>query len=271
VNDASDAVAWSGGNPPDREARIQLRHIAVHRLTLPDIVDLVAEAVEGGRKWVIANHNLHSFYLSHGSRRLREFFSAADWVQVDGMAIVALARLYGKSLARDHRVTYVDLLGPLMRRAARDGWRVFYLGSRPETGARALETLRGRHPGLKIASHTGYFNASKTSGENRRVVDTINEYGPNVLLVGMGMPRQETWIMENFQELRANAILTSGAAMEYVAGTASVPPRWSGRVGLEWAFRLIFEPRRLAYRYLVEPCCVIGLLLKDRFMNRQVE
>jgi N-acetylglucosaminyldiphosphoundecaprenol N-acetyl-beta-D-mannosaminyltransferase len=83
-------------------------------------------------------------------------------------------------------------------------------------------------------------------------------------MVGMGMPRQEFWTQENFSQLDAHVILSStGAALEYIAGATPTPPRWSGRIGLEWMFRLAHEPRRLFSRYLIEPWYILLLLLMD--------
>jgi N-acetylglucosaminyldiphosphoundecaprenol N-acetyl-beta-D-mannosaminyltransferase len=83
-------------------------------------------------------------------------------------------------------------------------------------------------------------------------------------MVGMGMPRQEYWTQENFQQREAQVILSStGAALEYIAGAAPTPPRWAGRIGLEWMFRLAHEPRRLFSRYLIEPWYILLLLLMD--------
>ncbi len=81
------------------------------------------------------------------------------------------------------------------------------------------------------------------------------------------MPRQEYWIHQNFARLCANVILPSGAAMDYVAGAAYIPPRWSGRVGLEWVFRLAAEPKRLWRRYLLEPWSVVGIVVRDLIKN----
>ena len=77
------------------------------------------------------------------------------------------------------------------------------------------------------------------------------------------MPRQEQWILENLENIDTNAILTSGACIDYVAGVVKTPPRWMGKIGLEWLYRLITEPRRLWKRYLIEPWFIAGLFFKE--------
>jgi N-acetylglucosaminyldiphosphoundecaprenol N-acetyl-beta-D-mannosaminyltransferase len=83
-------------------------------------------------------------------------------------------------------------------------------------------------------------------------------------MVGMGMPRQELWIEANLDAIQAKIILATGAVLDYVAGVIPTPPRWSGPLGLEWAFRLAAEPRRLASRYLIEPWTLLRVIARDK-------
>jgi N-acetylglucosaminyldiphosphoundecaprenol N-acetyl-beta-D-mannosaminyltransferase len=155
-----------------------------------------------------------------------------------------------------------------MRTASDRNWRVFYLGSRPDVVSNALNILRGDFPGIEIAGMSGFFNVQRDSPDNQAVLQTIASHRPHILLVGMGMPRQEYWIYENFTSIRANVILPAGAAIEYVAGTIPTPPRWAGRLGLEWIWRLVSEPRRLAGRYLIEPWTIFYILLVELFSGK---
>lgn len=201
----------------------------------------------------ISNLNLHSLYLAQGNSEFRDFLRSADAVHIDGMPVIALSRLLGVPARRKHRVTYVDWLDRLMATASERQLNVYFLGSRPGVGERAGTILRRRHPGLRIDSHHGYFDVAPGGHENQEVLDRIHRFQTDLLLVGMGMPRQECWILANSDQLRAGVCLPCGAAMDYVAGEIPTPPRWAGRFGLEWLFRLLAEPGRLAHRYLVEP------------------
>jgi len=82
------------------------------------------------------------------------------------------------------------------------------------------------------------------------------------------MPRQEHWVIENFENIHANVILTAGACFDYIAGVIPTPPRWMGWLGLEWLYRLLSEPRRLAKRYLLEPWALLPLAIMDLLYNR---
>ena len=195
---------------------------------------------------------------------MREFYARAHWTYLDGMPLVALGRLYGYPLQRDQRVTNTDWFAPLMKLAAGKGWRVFNLGSPKHVADKGAAELRRLYPELQFEVQDGYFDASRDSAENEALVERINAYHPDLLMVGMGMPRQELWTQENYARLDAYVILSSnGAALDYFAGAVPTPPRWSGRWGLEWFFRLVNEPRRLYSRYLIEPWYVLLLLLLD--------
>jgi N-acetylglucosaminyldiphosphoundecaprenol N-acetyl-beta-D-mannosaminyltransferase len=232
-------------------------------LTIPELTERVTAAIASGQGLVIGNQNLHSVAIYHRDAAMREFYAAADVVHMDGMPLVWWARLMGEPVGREHRVTYLDWLPSLLRRAAERRWRIFYLGSRPGVGERAAETLRERYPGLDVTVHHGFFDATPGSAENGAVRDAIDRSGAQILMVGMGMPRQEQWILENRETLGPLVILPCGACMDYVAGEVPTPPRWMGRMGLEWAYRLAAEPRRLAHRYLVEPWSLLPHAVRD--------
>jgi N-acetylglucosaminyldiphosphoundecaprenol N-acetyl-beta-D-mannosaminyltransferase len=250
---------------------LRLLDITVNPLTIDNLHSLIAKAVANRQKWVIANHNLHSIYLYHHDYKMRAFYAQADYIHVDGMAVVLLGKLLSLPLNREHRVTYADWTEPLMTEAVQRGWRVFYLGSKPGVAEQGARILRQSFPGLQIATAHGYFDARPNSQENQAILEMINAYQPHILMVGMSMPRQEQWVLDNLEQLSANAVLTAGAAMDYVAGAVPTPPRWAGRMGLEWLFRLLVEPKRLWRRYLVEPWFILMLFLAELLKQRRVK
>ncbi|HSL43542.1 MAG TPA: WecB/TagA/CpsF family glycosyltransferase [Anaerolineales bacterium] len=241
--------------------RIRLLDVEFDALTVNDLHAEISEAVTARERKIIANHNLHSIYLSHTDPQMRKFFCMVDKVHIDGMPLVYLARFFGYKVQRQHRVTYVDWVRPLMSVCAQQGWKVFYLGGRPGVAGFAAQRLQKVYPSLKIETHHGYF--TKTNYENLRVLEIIHSFNPHILMVGMGMPLQERWIAENLNQINATVILTAGACFDYIAETLPTPPRWMGQIGLEWLYRLISEPKRLWKRYLLEPWYILGLVVKE--------
>ncbi|WP_124728317.1 WecB/TagA/CpsF family glycosyltransferase [Staphylospora marina] len=244
-------------------ARYSMLGIHVDALEEHHLGEIVLEAVRERKKIILANHNLHSIYLYHHDERLRSFYEKAEYVHIDGMPIVWIGKLFGYPLQRSHRLTNLDFLPHLFSVCEKEGLRVFLLGSKPGVAERAAEVYRTWNPRLILGMHHGYFDASKDSEENRRIIDMINGFRPHLLLVGMGMPRQEVWLAENIDSLQVNVAMNQGAFMDYIAGEVPTPPRWMGRVGLEWLYRLASEPKRLWRRYILEPPFVLKLLLKE--------
>jgi N-acetylglucosaminyldiphosphoundecaprenol N-acetyl-beta-D-mannosaminyltransferase len=233
-------------------------------LAMPrDVLRMIDAAAARPATTLIANHNAHSLYLIRRSAALQAFFAGADLIQIDSTPLIAWGRLLGMPLRPAMRSTYLDWRGDFWKLAEARRWRVFYLGGAPGVPEEAVRRLGARHPKATIAARHGYFDHAPGSEENRAVLDQIAAFDPDVLMVGMGMPLQEIWTLENRSSLKRGVILTVGAAFDYEAGVQKTPPRWTGRLGVEWLARLVDQPGRLAFRYLVEPWWLIGPALGD--------
>lgn len=238
-------------------------------MTIPQMNALVAEGVAKRERTIVVSQNLHSVYVYYRDPVLARVQESATHIRIDGAPIVYFGRWSGLPLRMEHRAGWMDWLDPFMEAAVANRWRIFYLGSKPGVAARGAEILRARFPGLQMETDHGYFSLDTESPEFKAVIERIEASAPDVLIVGMGMPRQEVFVDRAQGLLSAPVLLTSGAAIEYVAGEMRVPPRWLGAMGLEWAYRFFWEPRRLAKRYLVEPWFAVWLFIKERFSPRR--
>jgi N-acetylglucosaminyldiphosphoundecaprenol N-acetyl-beta-D-mannosaminyltransferase len=228
--------------------------------TLDSLLAAIQESL-AGPPVVIGSHNLHSIYLYHHDAKMKTFFDrAAHYVFIDGMPLILWGKMLGYPLSRANRLTCVDWVPLFAARAVAENWRLFYLGSQPGVAETGAQRFREQHPGLTIQTRNGYFDMKS---ESPAIINEINAWLPDVLLVGMGMPRQEHWILDFHDRLSAPCVITVGAAMDYFAGAMPTPPRWMGRVGLEWLARLWAEPGRLARRYLVEPWFLLPHMITD--------
>ena len=134
-----------------------------------------------------------------------------------------------------------------------------------ETLEKAKRNLLQRFPLLPLCgTHHGYF----TNQECSAVVDSINRSGAEIVIVGMGMPRQEKWIQEQFPSLKPLLILNAGSCFDFVAGTKKRCPTWLGKIGFEWFFRFLQEPVRLWKRYLLGNPMFIVRVLHQRFLKK---
>ena len=226
--------------------------VSVNDFTEVSLMVRIAMSVRQGRQTLIANHNVNSLALCKRDEIFREFYDHADYVFIDGAPVVGLARLSGSPASMRNRVGVLDWIWSLLDMGEMYGWRIVHLGSTTPVIDRAVHLIRTRHPSLKFTCVPGFFDLSN-SLENRSILRVIAEKSPDILLVGMGMPRQEKWVLENLSKLPDCVIITVGGIIGYLGGDRPTAPRWLGGLGAEWLFRLVTEPRRLWRRYLVEP------------------
>jgi N-acetylglucosaminyldiphosphoundecaprenol N-acetyl-beta-D-mannosaminyltransferase len=244
-------------------AAFRILGIRAQAITAQDLVAIISESVRTCRKYVVTNHNMHSLYLWHHDPRMRALDKKATFTHIDGMALIALSRLLGGRLKREHRTTYIDFWPLLADEAVRQGWRVYHLGSEPGVAEEGARRLRRRYPSLQIRTHDGFFDMNGPG--NEVVLADIRAYAPHVLMVGMGMPLQEIWIDANLSQIEARSIFCVGCMMDYFSGRVPTCPRWLAGMGFEWLYRLLGEPARLWQRYLIEPWFLLGKLASAYF------
>lgn len=241
--------------------RLPLLGAEVDAVTPTEVLEAVGESVASRRRLIVANHNLHSLYFYKFREDMRRFYAQADLIEIDSTPMILWAKLMGHDVSRAHRSTYLDYREAFWQRAVAEGWRVYHIGGAPEHTEPARQAILQRHPEAHLDVHSGYFALS--GPENEAVLADIADKAPDVLLVGMGMPRQELWILDNLERLPECAILPIGGAFDYEAGATYTPPRWAGRLGLEWLVRFVHDPRRLFRRYFLEPWALIPEAWQD--------
>lgn len=190
--------------------------------------------------------NVHSVMESFDDPQFRQCMNAADLVTSDGVPLVWGLRRLG--VANATRVYGPDLVPAIIRAADREGLRIGFYGGAPETLKLLSEFTERRFPGLVGYQFSPPFR-ELTAEEDQMVVDRINASGVQILFVGLGCPKQEKWMAVHRQRVQA-VMLGVGAAFDFLTGTKHQAPGWLQSAGLEWAFRLATEPKRLWRRYL---------------------
>ena len=232
-------------------------------ITGEGLLDRIDVAILRRQRITIASLNLHGIYVNFTDPAFRALHQDDQTlVRVDGMSVIMLARLSRARLHREHRIAWIDLLPRLMAKAATAPWRVFYLGGDPDVLEVGLSKIRTLYPTVAVDGSHGFFSMTTGGIANERTLARINAWRPDILLVGMGMGRQERWILENRARLEVPVVAVCGACIEYFAGSVKAAPRWLGPLGVEWAYRLISDPSRFAWRYLVEPWLAMALLAR---------
>jgi len=261
MTDAALPFALPAADAEPGRGRVRVLGGEVDLVTPAEVMAFTARAIAERRTAVVANHNLHSLSLIRRDPSMAAFYGRADLIEADSTPMIAWAALLGLPLRRRHRATYLDWREDFWRLAREKGWRVFHLGGAPGVAARAAEAIRGRWPGVILEVRDGWFDPA--GADNASVVEAVRGFRPEVLFVGMGMPRQERWLLDNLDALGPCVAFPVGGAFDYEAGVVPTPPRWTGRLGVEWLARFLAEPRRLFVRYFVEPWTLIPAALGD--------
>lgn len=229
--------------------RVRLGQIYAHALAFSEALDEVAALVAAGKGGYIVTPNVDHVVQAEHSEALRAAYHAASLSLVDGQPLIWLSRMMGEPFPE--KISGSDLVPQLMRTAAREGWRVFFLGAAEGVGTNAAEVLKGEEPDLQIAVHSPTFGFESDPVESQEVLQMVREARPNLVVMALGCPKQEL-LMHRWKDALAPAVaIGAGATLDFIAGNVTRSPEWISSAGLEWLYRLAREPRRLAHRYLV--------------------
>jgi N-acetylglucosaminyldiphosphoundecaprenol N-acetyl-beta-D-mannosaminyltransferase len=243
--------------------KVAILGVRVDEVYLDDLLEYIFETIRSGRKAVISNVNVHAINIAVETAWFREFINRSQVVFCDGFGVKWAARfLYGREL---QRFTPPDWFDPLADGCARQSFSMFFLGTRQDVIERAAAVLTKKYPALNIVGvHHGFFEKNPASSGNQDVLDAINRVCPDILVVGFGMPMQEKWILDNWDQLQVQVAIPVGAFFDYLAGEVVRAPRWMTDHGLEWLGRLLIEPRRLWKRYVFGNLRFLGRILLQK-------
>jgi len=212
-----------------------------------DLVEKCAAWARGGESRAIAFVGLHNIMEAYDRPGFRETLHTADLRAIDGMPMTWILRARGHREAS--RVYGPDATLALLDSAQKAGIPVGFYGGDERTLARLVSEIRRRYPDLRIVYQVSPPFRKLSAEEDEAIVAEMAESGMRFLFVGLGCPKQEAWVVAHRGRVPA-VMFAVGAAFDFIAGTKPQAPRWMMRSGLEWAFRLATEPRRLAGRYL---------------------
>ncbi len=237
----------------------------VHPLTLRGAVAFCAARVRARRPGYLCAANVHVITESYIHGALHRALRGAAAVVPDGMPLVWFLRQRGHR--HQDRVYGPALTERLLAQSQRRGWRVFFYGGTPGALAALLAAVRRRWPGLRVAGALSPpFHRVQPGAEFVAHLAVIRRARPQVLLVGLGAPKQELWMARAAAAgSRVPLTLGVGAAFDFLGGAKPQAPRWMGAAGLEWLFRLASEPRRLWRRYLLLNPLFLALVALQEF------
>jgi N-acetylglucosaminyldiphosphoundecaprenol N-acetyl-beta-D-mannosaminyltransferase len=245
---------------------VELFGIGLHPCRMSEAVDELCgwiAAADAGRCRYVVTPNVNHAVLLQRHASFARVYADADFVLADGVPIVLLARMFGRGVPE--RVAGSDLVPRLFDRANADlPIRVYLLGARPEVNERATRAVELRWPSIQVVGRDSPpFGFEQREAENARILSQIATAQPDVLIVGLGAPKQELWVHQHRDRIRAKIALCVGATIDFLAGEKPRAPYWMRRSGLEWVHRIALEPRRLSGRYLRDGMALPGLVFRE--------
>jgi N-acetylglucosaminyldiphosphoundecaprenol N-acetyl-beta-D-mannosaminyltransferase len=235
--------------------RVRIAGAGFDILTQVQLIENVAAAIRDGVGGTIVTPNIDICHRIGRDPSSRGFITSASFVVPDGMPLLWAGRLVGTPLVE--RITGADLIYSLAEAAASGGWPIFLVGgmpsvdSRSSAAQRAADRLVELYPGLEVAgTYAPPAKFSALTDDIEVLCKDLDESEPKIVFVGLGFPKQERLISRLIPVLPGAWFIGCGAAIPYAAGELRRAPGWMQRTGLEWIFRLVSEPRRLAGRYL---------------------
>lgn len=212
--------------------------VRVDRTSFEEAVEIAGRFLRENKPRMIVTADASSVAIAQNDREFLRIINSADLVTPDSIGILWAAKRLGMPIAE--RVSGVDLAWRLCGLCAEEGHPVFLLGAAPGVANEAAENLRRRHSGLIIAGvRHGFFESDE------EIVEEIRASGARLLLVAMGIPKQEKWIAGNLDHLNVRLAIGVGGTFDVFAGNVRRAPQWMRNHGLEWAYRLGTSPRRI--------------------------
>ncbi|MDP6467659.1 MAG: WecB/TagA/CpsF family glycosyltransferase [Pirellulaceae bacterium] len=274
-------TAKDSDGSPHRAYLFGIQIDAVHmQQAVAQICDWVRQRPNSCR--FVVTPNVDHIVMLQGNDDFRQAYAKADLVLADGWPVVWASRTVGQPLPE--LVPGSDLVPALFGAASasfrspcesvsttdRQPLRVFLLGAAPGVAARAARRIESDWPGVKVVcQYSPPLGFEHDSAETASILDRIADARPDVLVVGLGAPKQELWVHRHQERLHASVALCVGATIDFLAGQRRRAPLWMRRTGIEWLHRMLSEPRRLTRRYARGACVFPRLVWKEwRARNR---
>ena len=231
-------------------SRVDILGVTVDAQTLDGAVETIGSWIERRAPHYVCVTGVHGVIESQDDPELRRIHNEAGMVTADGMPLVWLSRRRVPAGVQVERVYGPDLMLAAFARSEATGWRHFLYGSHPETLENLRANLKDRFPRAQVVGALSPPFRPLEPAEARAVVAEIADARPDIVWVGLSTPKQERWMAAHVGHVHAPVLVGVGAAFDFHAGLKRQAPGWMQRAGLEWAFRLATEPRRLGARYL---------------------
>lgn len=242
--------------------KVNITGVLISNLSLNELLNTVLTLIKKDGSSIMLSGNVHSINLAHKLSWFKKMMNNADIVRNDSAGVQLAGKILGTSIK--DRITWADFGWDLAAFCEELDLSLYFLGNKPGIPEKAKFQLQQKHPNLQVVgTQHGYFK--KVGKENNLIVNEINNKKPDILIVGFGIPEQESWIMENHTKLDTGIIMTGGNCFTFLAGEETRAPSWMHINGLEWLYRFFKEPIRMFERYIIGNPLFITRVVLQKF------
>lgn len=243
--------------------RIQFMNIQIDNVNLSEAVDEINNFIIDNKHTFVVTPNVDHIVKLQENRQFLNAYNAAGLVLVDGTPIMLVAKWLRTPLKE--KITGPLLTEKTLKMAAEKQYSVFFLGAGPGVAEKAAKKMLGKYPGFKYAgAYSPIYGFEKDTNEKNKIIGIINKSKAQIVISGMGSPKTEIFLHEIHQSIDANVSLSVGAAIDFMAGTVKRCPKWINKIGMEWFYRFVKEPKRMWKRYFVDDMAFLALALNEK-------
>ncbi|MEO0119384.1 MAG: WecB/TagA/CpsF family glycosyltransferase [candidate division WOR-3 bacterium] len=235
--------------------------IKIDNLNISEAVGKIREILKNEEKGYVVTPNADHIVKLQRDKEFKRAYESAFLVLPDGISLLVASKLLGTPLKG--RCAGADLIERIFDIANDLGKSIFILGGTKGSEKIAMEKIKSFFPNVKVAAYSPPFGFEKNPKETSEIINKINSLKTDILIVCVGAPKSEKWLYNNFDKLNIKIAFSLGAALDYFAGTIKRAPKWMQKIGLEWFWRLIQEPKRLWKRYLIGNTIFVFLVLRE--------
>lgn len=244
-------------------ARMNFMNTEIDNLTVEEALQAIDVLVNANKNAYVVTPNVDHIVKLETDKELKKVYNNAALILTDGKPLLWIARWYGTPIKE--KISGSDLLPLLCGMAEEKGYSMYFLGAEEGVAAKAAKNLIKRYPGLKVAgTYSPPYGFERNAEEMKKIETMIKEARPHILIVGLGCPKQEKFMYNNCKRFGVPVSFGFGASFDFEAGKIKRAPKWMANHGLEWLFRIIQDPKRLAKRYLIDDRKIIRLAWKYR-------
>lgn len=238
-----------------------------HVVTMDETIDDAVVAVEAKRPAYYITANVDFIAQAYNNEPLKDILFHADRVVCDGMPLVWLSRYFKPALPE--RVAGSDMVFRLFEQANQRGWKVYFLGSDTETLTETKRILAGRYPKMDVVGTFSPPFGTVDSWPNEAILEDVKASKPDLLLVAVGCPKQEYWISRYYKDAGVPLSIGIGASLDFICGSQVRAPVWLQKIGMEWCWRMMSDPKRLVKRYAKDFYYLIVLAYRQWQITRE--